>query len=119
MLKLAYKVGSRGGAIVRTSARNAGDPWFESRSWYDRFLYVNIHLFITTRSVVFMVRISQKSRNVLFPVLFYSVLATLMKKKSFVKDLFPVPANLHILIYWSVYLFYLPKPIKSIVHEVF
>ena len=31
--------------------------------------------------VVFMVRISQKSRNVLFPVLFYSVLSTLMKKK--------------------------------------
>ena len=32
--------------MVSTSARNAGDPWFESRSWYDRFLYVNIHLFI-------------------------------------------------------------------------
>ena len=46
MLKLAYKVGSRGGAMVSPSARNAGDPWFESRSWYDRFLYVNIHLFI-------------------------------------------------------------------------
>ena len=46
MLKLAYKVGSRGGAMVSTSARNAGDPWFESRSWYDRFLYVNIYLFI-------------------------------------------------------------------------
>ena len=43
---LAYKVGSRGGAMVSTSARNAGDPWFESRSWYYRFLYVNIHLFI-------------------------------------------------------------------------
>ena len=49
MLKLAYKIGSRGGALVSTSVRNAGDPWFESRSWYDRFLYVNIviiHLFI-------------------------------------------------------------------------
>ena len=46
MLKLAYKVGSRGGAMVSTSARNAGDPWFESRSRYDRFFYVNIHLFI-------------------------------------------------------------------------
>ena len=49
MLKLAYKIWSRGGAMVSTSARNAGDPWFESRSWYDRFLYVNIviiHLFI-------------------------------------------------------------------------
>ena len=46
MLKLVYKVGSRGGAMVSTSARNAGDPWFESRSWYNRFLYVNIHLFI-------------------------------------------------------------------------
>ena len=46
MLKLAYKVGSRGGTMVSTSARNAGDPWFESRSWYDRFLYFNIHLFI-------------------------------------------------------------------------
>ena len=44
MLKLAYKVWSHGGAMVSTSAR--GDPWFESRSWYDRFLYVNIHLFI-------------------------------------------------------------------------
>ena len=37
----------------------------------------------------------KKPRNVLFPVLFYSVLATLKKKKSFVKNLFPVPANLH------------------------
>ena len=46
MLEFAYKVGSRGGAMVRTPARSAGDPWFESRSWYDRFLYVNIHLFI-------------------------------------------------------------------------
>ena len=46
MLKLAYKVGSRGGAMVSKSARKAGDPWFESRLWYDRFLYVNIHLFI-------------------------------------------------------------------------
>ena len=46
MLKLAYKVGSRGGAMVSTSARKAGDPWFESRSWYDRFLFVNIYLFI-------------------------------------------------------------------------
>ena len=47
---------------------------------------------------VFMVRSSQKkTRNVLFPVLFYSVLVTLMKKKSFVKDLLPDPAaNLHI-----------------------
>ena len=40
--------------------------------------------------------LAKKSRNILFPVLFYSVLATLMKRKSFVKDLFPVPANLHI-----------------------
>ena len=32
--------------MVSTSARNAGDLWFESRSWYDRFLYVNIHLLI-------------------------------------------------------------------------
>ena len=46
MLKLAYKVGSRGGAMVSTSARHAGDPLFASRSWYDRCLYVNIHLFI-------------------------------------------------------------------------
>ena len=46
MLNLAYKVGSRGGAMVSTSARNAGDPWFESRSWYDRFLYINTYLFI-------------------------------------------------------------------------
>ena len=30
MLKLAFKVGSRGGAMVSTSARNSGDPWFES-----------------------------------------------------------------------------------------
>ena len=28
---------------VSTSARNAGDPWFESRSWYDQFLYVYIN----------------------------------------------------------------------------
>ena len=68
---------------------------------------------------VYVKNLAKKSRNDLFPVQFYSVLATLMKKKSFVKDLFPVPANLHILIYWSVYLFYLPKPIKSIVQEVF
>ena len=46
MLKLAYEVGSHGGAKVSTSARNAGDPWFESRLWYDRFLYVNIYLLI-------------------------------------------------------------------------
>ena len=46
MLKLAYKVESRGGAMVSTSALNAGDPWFESRTWYGRFLYVNILLFI-------------------------------------------------------------------------
>ena len=52
MLKLAYKVGSRGGAMVSMSARNAGDPWFESRSWYDRFLYVNIHVFILNACIV-------------------------------------------------------------------
>ena len=54
MLKLAYKVGSRGGAMVSTSARKAGDPWFESRSWYDRFLYVNIHLFISTYTLIYL-----------------------------------------------------------------
>ena len=32
--------------IIYIYIYNAGDPWFESRSWYDRFLYVNIHLFI-------------------------------------------------------------------------
>ena len=32
--------------MVSMSARNAGDSCLESRSWYDRFLYVNIHLFI-------------------------------------------------------------------------
>ena len=32
--------------MVSPSIPNARDPWFESRSWYDRFLYVNIHLFI-------------------------------------------------------------------------
>ena len=41
-------------------------------------------------------RVYGKKLANLFPVLFYSVLVTLMKKKSFVKDLFPVPANLHI-----------------------
>ena len=46
MLKLVYKVRSCGVAMVCTSARNAGDPWFESGSWYDQFLYVNTHLFI-------------------------------------------------------------------------
>ena len=30
--------------MVSTSAWNTDDPWFESRSWYDRFLFVNIHL---------------------------------------------------------------------------
>ena len=27
--------------MVSTSARNAGGPWFDSRSRYDRFLYAN------------------------------------------------------------------------------
>ena len=27
--------------MVRTSARNAGGPWFDSRSRNDRFLYAN------------------------------------------------------------------------------
>ena len=44
--------GSRGGAMVSMSAWNTGDPWFESRSLYDRFLYVNIHLFIYIRGAV-------------------------------------------------------------------
>ena len=59
MLKSAYKVGSRGGAMVSTSARNAGDPWFESRSWYDRFLYVNIHLFIYIYIYIYITASSQ------------------------------------------------------------
>ena len=49
MLKLAYKVGSRGGAMVSTSARNAGDPWFESRSCYDRFcksIFICLYIYI-------------------------------------------------------------------------
>ena len=33
--------------MVSTSARNAGDPWFESRSWCDRFLYANLFVYIT------------------------------------------------------------------------
>ena len=37
-----------------------------------------------------------KKQKCSVPCVFYSVLATLIKKKSFVKDLFPVPANLHI-----------------------
>ena len=27
----------RGGVMVSTSARKAGDPWFDSRSGHDRF----------------------------------------------------------------------------------
>ena len=27
--------------MVSTSARNAGDPWFDSRSRHDRLLYAN------------------------------------------------------------------------------
>ena len=71
MLKLAYKVGSRGGAMVSTSARNAGDPWFESRSWYDRFLYVNIHLFIlmpvscNTSNLLIYIYIEQSLRRLI------------------------------------------------------
>ena len=64
MLKLAYKVVSRGGAMVSTSARNAGDPWFKSRSWYDRFLYVNIHLFI-------LMPVSCNSSNLLIYIYIY------------------------------------------------
>ena len=54
MLKLAYKVGSRSGAMVSTSARNAGDPWFESRSWYDRFLYDIYISFVVISSFKFI-----------------------------------------------------------------
>ena len=32
--------------MVNTSVRKAGDPWFESWSCYDRFLYINTQLFI-------------------------------------------------------------------------
>ena len=49
--------------------------------------FIGSLILITTRSVVFMVRISQKSRNVLFPVLFYSVLATSHKQKKRVAPL--------------------------------
>ena len=49
--------------------------------------------------------------------MFYSILfATLMEKKSFVRNLFPVPANLHILLYWSAYS---RAPIKTFVIEIF
>ena len=60
--------------------------------------FVGIGLFGGTGPVVSLtyIYIYIKQKDVLFPVLFYSVLATLMKKKSFVKDLFPVAANLHI-----------------------
>ena len=27
--------------MFSTSARNGGGPWFDSRSWNDRFLYAN------------------------------------------------------------------------------
>ena len=49
--------------------------------------------------------------------MFYSILfSTLMEKKSFVRNLFPVPANLHILFYW---LANSRAPIKSFVLEIF
>ena len=56
--------------MVSTSARNAGDPWFESRSWYDRFLYVNIHLFI-------LMPVSCNSSNLLY-IYIYIFLTTLL-----------------------------------------
>ena len=61
-----------------------------------------------------MVETSQKrgpKRNVLF----YSVLY-IDGKKSFVRNLFPVPANLHVLLYWSANS---RAPIKSFVLEIF
>ena len=45
--------------MVSTSARNAGGPWFDSRSRHDRFLYANsvclyIYIYISfkTRSLI-------------------------------------------------------------------
>ena len=41
--------------MVSTSARNAGDPWFDSRSRHDRLLYANsvclyIYIYILLKS---------------------------------------------------------------------
>ena len=61
-----------------------------------------------------MVRTSQKERpkrNVLFDSVLY-----IDGKKSFAKNLLPVPANLHILLYWSAYS---RAPIKSFLLEIF
>ena len=33
----------RGGVMVSTSARNAGGPWFDSRSRHDRLLCASIN----------------------------------------------------------------------------
>ena len=59
MLKLVYKVGSRGGAMVSTSGRNAGDPWFESRrgmtdfcTYIHTYIYLYIYLYIYIYIVV-------------------------------------------------------------------
>ena len=37
---------SRDGVVVSTSARQAGGPWFDSRSRRDRFLNANLCLYI-------------------------------------------------------------------------
>ena len=77
MLKLAYKVGSRGGAMVSTSAQNAGDPWFESQTRYDRFLYVNIQWFIYIQVIQYVFLIICESSETAVEALKYSVYWTL------------------------------------------
>ena len=58
--------------MVSTSARIAGDPWFESRSWYDRFLYVNIHLFI-------LMPVSCNTSNLLNIYIIYNIIHVILK----------------------------------------
>ena len=42
--------------MVSTSARNAGGPWFDSRSRHDRFLYANsVCLYTYKRQKVYKV----------------------------------------------------------------
>ena len=46
--------------MVSTSARNAGGPWFDSRSRHDRFLYANsvcLYIYIYIKYIVLYIYI--------------------------------------------------------------
>ena len=56
---------SIGGVMVSTSARNAGGPWFDSRSRHDRFLYANsvcLYNFLYRAVLCFLYTYSRCSR---------------------------------------------------------